>query len=56
MSIVFLLIPLAAVLLGLAAVAFFWAINSGQYDDLDGAELTALEPDPPTSASPRESP
>ncbi len=56
MTIVFLLIPLAAALVGLAALAFFWAINSGQYDDLDGAELTALEPDPEIPATPRDTP
>ncbi len=35
MSILYLLIPLSLVLLGLAVWAFFWAVNSGQFDDLD---------------------
>ncbi len=35
MSILYLLIPLALLLLGLAVAAFFWAVGSGQFDDLD---------------------
>jgi len=29
------LIPIALVLVALAIKLFFWAVNSGQYDDLD---------------------
>ena len=37
-----LLIPLALVL-GLAGLAaFFWAMRSGQFDDMDGAALRIL--------------
>ncbi|MGB5353096.1 MAG: cbb3-type cytochrome oxidase assembly protein CcoS, partial [Woeseia sp.] len=35
MSILFLLIPLGLLLLGFAVWAFFWAVGSGQFDDLD---------------------
>ena len=36
------LIP-AALLMGLAGLAaFFWALSSGQYDDLDGAAMRIL--------------
>ncbi len=35
MSILFVLIPLALVLLAVAVWAFFWAVGSGQFDDLD---------------------
>ena len=35
MSILYLLIPLALLLLGAAVWAFFWAVGSGQFDDLD---------------------
>jgi cbb3-type cytochrome oxidase maturation protein len=35
MSIVYVLIPLGLVLVGFAAWAFFWAVGSGQFDDLD---------------------
>jgi len=35
MSILYFLIPLALVILGAAVWAFFWAVGSGQFDDLD---------------------
>lgn len=35
MSILLLLIPLGLVLLAAAVWAFFWAVGSGQFDDLD---------------------
>ena len=35
MSILYFLIPLALLILGLAVWAFFWAVGSGQFDDLD---------------------
>jgi cbb3-type cytochrome oxidase maturation protein len=34
MNILYLLIPLGLVLLGIAVWAFFWAVGSGQFDDL----------------------
>jgi cbb3-type cytochrome oxidase maturation protein len=34
-SILFLLIPLGLLLLAAAIWAFFWAVGSGQFDDLD---------------------
>jgi cbb3-type cytochrome oxidase maturation protein len=33
-NILFLLIPLGLLLLGIAVWAFFWAVGSGQFDDL----------------------
>lgn len=36
MSILYLLIPLSLVLLAVAVWAFFWAVRSGQFDDLEG--------------------
>ena len=36
MEIVFLLIPLSLVLVGGIVWAFFWAVRSGQFDDLEG--------------------
>jgi cbb3-type cytochrome oxidase maturation protein len=45
MSIVYLLIPLGMVLMGFAVFALFWAVNSGQYDDLEDASRTVLESD-----------
>jgi len=35
MNILYLLIPLALLLLGIAVWLFFWAVGSGQFDDLD---------------------
>ena len=35
MSILYVLIPLALLLLGIAVWAFFWAVGNGQFDDLD---------------------
>jgi len=35
MNILYLLIPLGLALLAFAAWAFFWAVGSGQFDDLD---------------------
>lgn len=36
MSILYLLIPLSLVLLAFAVWAFFWAVRTGQFDDLEG--------------------
>lgn len=35
MNIIFILIPLGLILLLIAVAAFFWAVRSGQYDDLE---------------------
>lgn len=45
MSSLVLLIPIA-LLLGIAGLAaFVWSLNSGQYDDLDGAAHRVLKDD-----------
>jgi len=36
MEIIYLLIPLSIILVGLIIAGFFWAVNSGQFDDLEG--------------------
>lgn len=36
MASLYLLIPVSLVFCALAVAIFFWAVNSGQYDDLDG--------------------
>jgi cbb3-type cytochrome oxidase maturation protein len=41
-SILFALIPLAIALLALAVWAFFWAVRSGQFDDLDTPPVRIL--------------
>jgi len=35
MSMIMILIPLSLLLVAVAVWAFFWAVNSGQFDDLD---------------------
>ena len=36
MNILYLLIPIALVILGIAVWAFMWAVRSGQYEDMEG--------------------
>jgi cbb3-type cytochrome oxidase maturation protein len=45
MNIVFLLVPLGFVLMAAAVAALFWAVNTGQYDDIENASQSVLEPD-----------
>ena len=48
MTILYLLIPLALLLLGLAIWAFIWTIRSGQYDDMEGpAHRILMDDDDP---------
>ncbi len=42
MEILFILIPMAIVLLGIAIFAFFWAVNNKQFDDLDSPAYIVL--------------
>ena len=42
MSILYLLIPLGLLLVGLAVAAFFWAVRSGQFDDLDSPAMSVV--------------
>jgi cbb3-type cytochrome oxidase maturation protein len=41
-NIVFVLIPLAILLLGAAVWAFLWAVNHGQFDDMEGPAYQIL--------------
>jgi len=55
MSILYLLIPLALLLLGGAVWAFFWAVGSGQFDDLDTPAVRIIMDDdkkPPEKSEP----
>lgn len=47
MSILFILIPLSLVLVAFGLWAFFWAVNKGQFDDLDTAAWSVLQDDAP---------
>ncbi|HEY9383723.1 MAG TPA: cbb3-type cytochrome oxidase assembly protein CcoS [Gemmatimonadales bacterium] len=51
MSVLYLVVPVALVLVGAALVAFAWAARRGQFDDLTTPAMRALqddsEPKPP---------
>ncbi len=48
MSILYLLIPIALVLMGVAIWAFVWSVKAGQFDDLDGpAHRILMDDDDP---------
>lgn len=47
MSILFVMIPLALVLLVAAIALFFWAVGSGQFDDLERHGAMVLFDEPP---------
>jgi len=42
MSFLLALIPVALVLLGVAVLAFAWAVRSGQFEDIEAAPLDIL--------------
>ena len=52
MNILVYLIPAALVLGGLGLAAFFWALRSGQFDDMEGAAHRILEEDEDAPADP----
>ena len=59
MEIVLLLIPVSAVIVGIAIAAFFWAVDNGQYDDVEqrGSETLFADDDaqvaPPRDSTPK---
>lgn len=54
MSVLFVLVPLAILLVAVFVIAYVWSTRSGQFDDLTTPAMRALHDDPPTP-SPRES-
>lgn len=42
MTALYMLIPVAIVIVGLVIWLLFWAVNNGQYDDLDGPAHSIL--------------
>ncbi len=42
MTVLYILVPIAVVLVIIAIWVFTWAVNSGQYDDLDGPAHSIL--------------
>lgn len=53
MSIIYLVLPLALLIVAAAVAAFVWAARRGQFDDLDTPALRVLHDDVPVAA-PRE--
>ncbi|AVP96614.1 cbb3-type cytochrome oxidase assembly protein CcoS [Ahniella affigens] len=56
MTILLALIPIAIVLVAIAAWFFIWAVRSGQYDDLDAPAIDILREDRPNAALVEERP
>ncbi len=54
MNAIFILIPVGLIFLAAAIAALVWALNNGQYDDLDSPAVRILsddeEPAPPADA------
>lgn len=50
MTILYVLVPLGLALCLLAVGAFFWAVNTGQFEDLEVASVSPLEDDLATPA------
>lgn len=51
MEIIYLLIPLSLILIGVIIYALFWAIRSGQFDDMEGpAHRILMDDDKPRKA------
>lgn len=47
MPALYIMIPAALLLVGVAIYVFFWAVDSGQYDDMEGPAHSVLFDDPP---------
>lgn len=45
MSVIFLVLPLALLVVGAAVGAFVWSARSGQFDDLDTPAMRVLHDD-----------
>lgn len=68
MPALYVMIPAALLLVGVAVYIFFWAVDSGQYDDLDGPahsilfddhdprHQAAVKDDPATPEDPKDPP
>lgn len=56
MEILYLMVPLGLVLVGFGLWAFFWAVGSGQFDDLDSPGWSVLDDEkqrkPPGTTAP----
>ena len=45
MTVIFLVLPLALLIVAAAVLAFVWAARGGQYDDLDTPPIRAAQDD-----------
>jgi cbb3-type cytochrome oxidase maturation protein len=50
MSVIFIVLPLALVVVLAAVIAFLWAARHGQFDDLTTPAMRALQEDEPREA------
>lgn len=53
MSVIYILLPLAIVMAGVALGAFFMSVRRGQFDDLDTPPVRAIFDDDDTGSSDR---
>ena len=51
MEVIYIVLPLAIIMAGVALAAFFWAVNRGQFDDLDTPRYRALFDEPTAAAT-----
>lgn len=54
MNIILVMIPLSLLLLIAAVSIFFWAVNKGQYEDLDSPALTPMSDNLPKECDDKE--
>lgn len=45
MSVIYLVLPLALIIVGAAVAAFIWSAKSGQFDDLDTPAVRVIHDD-----------
>ena len=62
MSVIYIVLPVALVVVAIAVAAYVWAAKRGQFDDMTTPAMrmlnddapAAAKPDPPTTPDPRE--
>jgi cbb3-type cytochrome oxidase maturation protein len=54
MEVMVILVPLALGLGLVGLLGFLWSLNSGQYDDLEGAAWRAIADDEPAPEAPKD--
>lgn len=51
MNVMYVIVPLALIVVGAAVAAYVWAARDGQFDDLTTPALRALHDEPPVPAA-----